>query len=82
MDVTKLCLEHLLKFLELKYDESAETASPVLAALRAIMVSEGNLNVLKVLSDMITYKEEVKKPKKKKGKKKKTKILLRWKLGF
>lgn len=66
MDVSNLCLEQLLKFLESKQTEA--TPAPIPTAFRLVLVTEGNLDVLKVLSDTCVFREEVKKPKKKKAK--------------
>ena len=60
MDVSKICLEQLLKFLDSKQDES------IISSLQLTISSESSLEVLKVLSDACNFREEIKKPKKKK----------------
>jgi ankyrin repeat protein len=62
MDVSVLCFDELLRFLDSKQDEC------IVSCLELTRTAEANLNVLKVFSEAFNFREEVKKPKKKKSK--------------
>jgi hypothetical protein len=56
MDVSVLCLDELLRFLDSKQDEC------IVSCLELTRTAEANLNVLKVFSEAFNFREEVKKP--------------------
>ena len=67
-DISKVVLEEFLKF--------AESSNPkiggndaIQAALKATLIDKGNINILEIISNLIVFKEEIKKPKPKKLKK-------------
>lgn len=59
-----MCLDHLLRFLEGKPVDSMP--NPILASFQLTLSTDGDLDMLKVLSDTCVFREEIKKPKKKK----------------
>ena len=62
LEFSKTAIDGLLRFLETKPAEPPQSL-PAVLALKALLESEGHLDALQVLSNLLVYKDEIKKVK-------------------